>query len=75
LAKVSADRPRAQTIPQSIEDVYAEAGLPAFRDASAGERRAATNNRRTRTPLANAAGNPAKHKKMQGGVTTGLTNS
>jgi len=75
LAKVATDRPRAQTIPQSIEEVYAEAGLPALRDASPGERRAAANNRRTRTRLANANGNLAKDKKMQWEVTTGLTNS
>jgi len=75
LAKVSTDRPRAHVIPQTIEEVYAEAGLPALRDASPGERRAATNNRRTRTRLVNAAGNPAKDKKMQRGVTTRLTNS
>jgi hypothetical protein len=46
-----------------------------LRDASPGERRAAANNRRTRTRLANAAGNPTKDKKMQREATKGLTNS
>ncbi len=75
LSKVSTDRPRARVIPQTIEEVYAEAGLPALRDASPGERRAAANNRRTRTRIANASGNLAKDKKMQREVTTRLTNS
>ena len=44
-------RTRASRLPATLPQVYAEAGLPLPRPASAGERRAAAVNRRTRTRL------------------------
>lgn len=50
LLKVTTDRTRAQAVPKTLEEIYAEAGLPALRPASPGERRAAANNRRALAP-------------------------
>jgi len=44
-------RPRALRPPHTIEEVYREAGLPVLPEPSKAERRAAANNRRTRTRL------------------------
>lgn len=75
LLKVTADRDGTRKVPQTIEEVYAEAGLPGFKPASAGERRGAANNRRARTRITNRSGKHAKNKRLQKGVETGLTNS
>jgi transposase len=45
-------RTRARRQPAALDQIYAEAGLPLPSPPSAGERRAATANRRTRTRLA-----------------------
>jgi transposase len=45
-------RTRARRLPTTLDQVYAEAGIPLPGPASAGERRAAASNRRTRTRLA-----------------------
>jgi len=45
------ERLRALRPPRTVEEVYREAGLPLLSDASRAERRAAANNRRTRTRL------------------------
>jgi transposase len=45
------ERPRALHVPRTLEEVYQEAGLPVLPEPSTAERRAATNNRRTRTRL------------------------
>jgi transposase len=57
LLKVTADHGRSRAIPQTLEEVYAEAALPALSEPSPGERRAAANNRSVRTRLANAFAN------------------
>ena len=75
LTRVSSARTRARVIPQTIEEVYAEAGLPPLPAASSGERRAAANNRRTRTRIAHTSGKPSGGKKMRKEVATRLTNS
>jgi len=43
---------RVSHLPRKLEEAYQEAGLPPLTDPSSGERRAAANNRRTRTRLA-----------------------
>jgi hypothetical protein len=43
-------------VPRSLEDVYAEAGLPELRERTAGEKRATANSRRTVT----------RHRKQRG---------
>ena len=48
------ERPRALRPPRTVEEVYREAGLPALPLPSKAERRAAANNRRTRTCLTRA---------------------
>ena len=75
LLKVTVDRERTQPVPQTLDAVYAEAGLPDLSTASPGERRAAANNRRARTRLANAADKRPKAKNMQREVTSNLTTS
>jgi transposase len=45
------ERPRALRPPRTVEEVYREAGLPLPPEPSQAERRAAANNRRTRTRL------------------------
>ena len=45
------ERPRALRPPRTVEEVYEEAGLPSPSQPSQAERRAAANNRRTRTRL------------------------
>ena len=45
------ERPRALRPPHTVEEVYREAGLPVLPEPSKAERRAAANNRRTRTRL------------------------
>jgi hypothetical protein len=55
LLKVTPDRDRTRSMPQTLDEAYAEAGLPMPPAASPGERRAAANNRRTRTRLASAS--------------------
>jgi transposase len=57
LLKLATNRSRVRSVPKTLEGVYHEAGLPPLSAASQGERRAAANNRRTRTRLAKAAGN------------------
>jgi transposase len=54
LLRVTRSSGRSRSVPQILEAVYAEAGLPPLPEPSAGERRAAANNRRARTRLANA---------------------
>jgi transposase len=55
LLKVTPDRGRTRSMPQTLDEAYAEAGLPMLPAASPGERRAAANNRRTRIRLASAS--------------------
>jgi transposase len=43
------ERPRALHVPRTVEEIYREAGLPPLPEPSTAERRAAANNRRTRT--------------------------
>jgi len=64
LLKLKTRRVRSRSVPQTLDAVYHEAGLPPFSLASPGERRAAANSRRTRTRLANAAGKLSKTRKM-----------
>jgi transposase len=45
------ERPRAHRPPRTVEEVYQEVGLPLPPEPSKAERRAAANNRRTRTRL------------------------
>ena len=45
------ERPRALRPPRTVEEVYRDAGLPSLPHPSKAERRAAANNRRTRTRL------------------------
>jgi transposase len=45
------ERPRALHPPRTVDEVYREAGLPSLSQTSKAERRAAANNRRTRTRL------------------------
>ena len=45
------ERPRALRPPRTVEEVYREAKLPLLPEPSNAERRAAANNRRTRTRL------------------------
>ena len=75
LLKVTDDRDGTRKVPQTIEEVYAEAGLPGFKPASAGERRGAANNRRARTRMTKKSGKQAKKKRLQKGDGAGLTNS
>ncbi len=75
LLRVSDDRARTRPVPQTLEEVYAEAYLPALSAPSAGERRAAANNRRARTRLANTSGKAQVTKKLQREITARLTNS
>ncbi len=56
LMKVRFDRVRSRSIPQILEAVYVEAGLPPNTTATPGEGRAVANNRRTITRLAKAPG-------------------
>lgn len=64
LLKLRAHSVRARVVPETLDAVYQEAGLPPLSSPSPGERRAAANNRRTRTRLANACGKLSKNKKM-----------
>ena len=41
----------SRNIPRTVEEIYREAGLPLLPEPSTAERRAAANNRRTRTRL------------------------
>ena len=75
LLKVTPRRGRSLSVPQTLDAVYIEAGLPPLSIPSPGERRAATNNRRTRTRLAKASGKPSNPRKIRREVTAGLTNS
>lgn len=75
LLNVTADRSRARKVPLTIEEVYAEAGLPCLSPASAGERRGAANNRRARTRMTKTSGKPTKNKKLKTEGGRGLTNS
>jgi len=75
LLRVTVDHARSRCVPQTLEAVYAEAGLPPLSAASSGERRAAANNRRTRTRLDKASGKSSASRKMQREAKTSLTNS
>lgn len=75
LLKVTADRDGTRKVPQTIEEVYAEAGLPGFKPASAGERRGAANNRRARTRMTKKSDKRTKNKRLKKEGGTGLTNS
>jgi transposase len=75
LLKLRTCRVRCRSVPQTLDAIYQEAGLPPLSIPSPGERRAAANNRRMRTRLANASGNLSKTRKMQREVKTSLTNS
>jgi transposase len=75
LSRVTAERAKPESIPQTLEEVYAEAGLPALRPASTGERRAAANNRRARTRLTNAVAKSPKRRKIRTEGISRLTNS
>jgi transposase len=65
LLKVTADRSRVRKIPQTIEEVYDAAGLPSLAPASAGERRGAANNRRTRTRMAKKSGKRTRSRNLK----------
>jgi len=52
LLKVTPRQGRCRSLPRTLENVYAEAGLPALPTPLSGEKRSAANNRRTRTRLA-----------------------
>ena len=56
LLKLAINRCRARSVPKTLDGVYHEAGLHPLPIPTPGERRAAANNRRTRTRLANASG-------------------
>ena len=60
LRRVTPSRARTPRLPNTLEASYAEAGLPALASPSPAERRAAANNRRTRTRLATRARRPAQ---------------
>jgi transposase len=65
LLKTRAHSMHPRVVPQTLEAVYQEAGLPPLSPPSLGERRAAANNRRTRTRLANASRKVCNTKKMR----------
>lgn len=65
LLKLRTRRARSRSIPQTLGAVYEEAGLPPLSPPSPGERRAAANNRRMRTRLANASRKLCNTKKMR----------
>jgi len=75
LLKVTAERDRSRSVPQTLEAVYAEAGLLPNTPATPGERRAAANNRRTITRLAKKSVNAKKGKKIRNQENSPLTNS
>jgi hypothetical protein len=64
LLKLRTHSVRARAVPSTLDAVYQEAGLPPLSLPSTGERRAAANNRRTRTRLDNASGKLSKTRKM-----------
>jgi transposase len=64
LMKLKTRRVRSRSVPQTLDAVYHEAGLPPLSIPSPGERRAVANNRRTRTRLANAGAKLSKPRKM-----------
>jgi transposase len=75
LLSVTTRSRRSRSIPQTIEAVYAEAGLPLLTEPSPGERRAAASNRRARTRLANAPSKRQESQNLREEVTSSLTNS
>jgi transposase len=75
LLKVTADHDGTRKVSQTIEEVYAEAGLPGLPPASAGERRGAANNRRARTRMTKESSKLRKNKNLKKGAETRLTNS
>lgn len=75
LLRVTSNHTRSRFVPQTLEAVYSEAGLPPNTIATSGERRAAASNRRTITRLAKASVKMKAAKNMQSKGTTPLTNS
>lgn len=65
LLRVTPNHTRTRSVPQTLEAVYAEAGLPPNTIATSGERRSTANNRRTITRLAKGSPKAKTAKKIR----------
>jgi len=75
LLRVTSNHTRSRSVPQTLEAVYSEAGLPPNTIATSGERRAAASNRRTITRLAKGPVKTKTVKKIHKEENPALTNS